>query len=80
MSRTKPKFLVTGTPGVGNTTFSEMISNQFSLLHIPVSRLFEEKHLWEEFGEERNCSIYNEDKLDDAIDEIVEQHQEGGII
>ena len=80
MSRTKPNFLITGTPGVGKTTFSEMLSNQFGLIHIPISRLIEEKHLWEEFDDERNCSIYDEDKLDDAIDEILQENPDGGII
>ena len=80
MSRSKPNFLVTGTPGVGKTTFSEMMSNQFGLVHIPVSRLIEEKHLWEEFDDERNCTIYDEDKLDEAIEEIIEENPDGGVI
>ena len=80
MSRSKPNFLITGTPGVGKTTFSEMISNQFGLVHIPVSRLIEEKHLWEEFDDERNCTIYDEDKLDEAIEQIIEENPDGGVI
>lgn len=78
--RKKPNFLVTGTPGVGKTTFSEMMANHFGLLHIPVSRLIEEKHLWEEVDEERDCTIYDEDKLDEAIEEIINENPDGGVI
>ena len=79
-SRTRPNFLITGTPGVGKTTFSEMLANSFDLVHIPVSRLIEEKHLYDEFDEKRNCTVYDEDKLDDAILEILEENPEGGVI
>lgn len=80
MTRTRPNFLITGTPGVGKTTFSEMISERYGLVHIPVSRLIQDKHLWIEKDEERDCTVYDEDLLDEEIKAILEQHPEGGII
>lgn len=80
MSRSKPNFLVTGTPGVGKTTFSEMIAQRLGLVHIPVSRLIAEKHLWEERDEERDCTIYSEQMLDDELTAIMNQNPDGGLI
>ena len=78
--RSKPNFLVTGTPGVGKTTFAEMMAQRFGLVHVPVSRLIDEKHLWEEKDEERNCTIYSEQMLDDEITNILNMHPDGGVI
>lgn len=78
--RSKPNFLVTGTPGVGKTTFAEMMSQRFGLLHVPVSRLIAEKHLWEEKDEERDCTIYSEQLLDEEITSILNEHPDGGVI
>ena len=78
--RSKPNFLVTGTPGVGKTTFAEMMAQRFGLLHVPVSRLIDEKHLWEEKDEERNCTIYSEQMLDEEITAILNMHPDGGVI
>lgn len=78
--RTRPNFLVTGTPGVGKTTFADMIAQKFGYLHVPISQLIKDKHLWSETDEQRDCTIYDEDKLDEALDEILEQNQDGGIV
>ncbi|EAY14481.1 hypothetical protein TVAG_426750 [Trichomonas vaginalis G3] len=80
MSRTRPNFLITGTPGVGKTTFSEILAERYNLVHIPVSRLIQDKHLWQEKDEERDCTIYDEDLLDEAIKEILDSNPEGGVI
>lgn len=80
MSRSKPNFLVTGTPGVGKTTFSASLAQRFGLLHIPISQLIRDKHLWTERDEERDCTIYDEDLVDAEINRIVGEHPDGGII
>ena len=49
-------------------------------MHVPVSRLIDEKHLWEEKDEERNCTIYSEQMLDDEITNILNMHPDGGVI
>lgn len=78
--RTIPNVLVTGTPGVGKTTFSALMADKFNLTHIAVSRLIEDKHLYTERDEERDCTIYDGDMLDEAIDQILTEHPEGGVI
>jgi adenylate kinase len=78
--REKPNFLITGTPGVGKSTFSSMLAARFGFVHIPVSQLIQEKHLWDERDEVRDCTIYNEDLLDDEIDLILENNPLGGVI
>jgi adenylate kinase len=80
MSRSRPNFLVTGTPGVGKSTFSELLASRLGFTHVPVSQLIAEKHLWEERDEERDCTIYSQDLLDDAIQEILVANPDGGVI
>ena len=72
MSRERPNFLVTGTPGVGKTTFSQELAQRMGMIHIPVSQLIAEKHLWEERDDERDCTIYSESLLDEEIENIIE--------
>ena len=79
-NRTIPNFLVTGTPGVGKTTLSSLMATTFNLTHYPISRLIEEKHLYSEVDAERDCTIYNDEMLDDEISEILKEHSEGGVI
>lgn len=78
--RSKPNFLVTGTPGVGKTTFSGMLAERFDLLHVPISRLIADKHLWHEKDEQRDCTIYDEQLLDDEIQNILNENANGGVI
>jgi adenylate kinase len=78
--RARPNLLVTGTPGVGKSTFSEMLATRFGFVHIAVGDLIKEKHLWEEFDEERDCTIYSEQLLDDEIQSILEAHPDGGVV
>lgn len=78
--RSKPNFLVTGTPGVGKTTFSGMLAERFGFLHVPISRLIADKHLWHEKDEKRDCTIYDEQLLDDEINNILNENPSGGVI
>ncbi|KAH0785353.1 TAF9 RNA polymerase II, TATA box binding protein (TBP)-associated factor isoform 2 family protein [Histomonas meleagridis] len=80
MQRTKPNFLVTGTPGVGKTTFSSMLASRFGLLHVPISQLIRDNHLWTEQDEERDCTIYDENLLEAELNNIIASHPEGGIV
>ncbi|KAK8894768.1 factor activating pos9 [Tritrichomonas musculus] len=78
--RSKPNFLVTGTPGVGKTTFSGMLAERFGFLHIPISRLIADKHLWHEKDEQRDCTIYDEQLLDEEIQRILKENPNGGVV
>lgn len=80
LMRSKPNFLVTGTPGVGKTTFSGMLAERFGFLHIPISRLIADKHLWHEKDEQRDCTIYDEQLLDEEIQRILKENPNGGVV
>ncbi|CAG8608736.1 6424_t:CDS:2, partial [Racocetra persica] len=46
--RKKPNILITGTPGTGKTTLSQLASESTGLLHINVGELVKEKSLHQE--------------------------------
>lgn len=66
---------VTGTPGVGKTTISLNVkkkllgTNMFEFLN--VGDLIKEKELFSEWDDEMNCSIFDEDLVNEEIKRIV---------
>jgi adenylate kinase len=78
--RVIPNFFLTVTPGVGKTTLAAIAAEQFNLFHVPISRLISENHLFTDIDSQRDCTIYDDEKLDPIIDDIISQHPEGGII
>jgi adenylate kinase len=80
MKGERPNFLITGTPGVGKSTFAGMVASKFGFVHVPVGQLIQDKHLWEERDEERDCTIYSEQLLDDEIQSILDAHPQGGVV
>ncbi|ETO10451.1 hypothetical protein RFI_26927 [Reticulomyxa filosa] len=58
-----PNILVSGTPGVGKTTFCESIAEQTGLKHMRVNDVILEKKFHEGKDEERDCLIVDEDKV-----------------
>eukprot|EP00927_Polykrikos_kofoidii_P018042 TRINITY_DN18285_c0_g1_i1.p1 TRINITY_DN18285_c0_g1~~TRINITY_DN18285_c0_g1_i1.p1 ORF type:complete len:264 (+),score=73.76 TRINITY_DN18285_c0_g1_i1:67-858(+) len=64
--------LVTGTPGTGKTTFAESLAKASGLRHIDVGKLIKEKKLYEEWDDERDCSIFDEDMLCDELEPLLE--------
>ncbi|GAA5801314.1 AAA domain-containing protein [Helicostylum pulchrum] len=77
MSRSLPNILVTGTPGTGKTTTSEMIAEVTGLEHVNVGELVKQKQLHEGYLEEFDTHVLDEDKLLDELEEIL---KEGGKI
>jgi len=55
--------LITGTPGTGKSTLSELLSSKSGLRHIDVSELVKEKDLHDGRDEEFDTYILNEDKV-----------------
>ena len=63
MERNLPNILVTGTPGTGKTTTSEMIANATGLEQINVGDLVKSKQLHEGYLAEFDTHILDEDKV-----------------
>ncbi|OZJ06154.1 hypothetical protein BZG36_01043 [Bifiguratus adelaidae] len=66
-----PSILVTGTPGTGKTTTSEMIANATGLEHIDVGKLCKEKNMYESYMEDFDTHVLDEDKLLDELEEVL---------
>ncbi|KAF9580339.1 hypothetical protein BGW38_003056 [Lunasporangiospora selenospora] len=75
--RNMPNILITGTPGTGKTTTSEMTAEATGLMHINVGDLVKSKSLHEGLDTEYDSYILDEDKL---IDEMEETMRPGGKI
>ncbi|CAK0890788.1 unnamed protein product [Prorocentrum cordatum] len=75
--RGRPNVLVTGTPGVGKTTFCDGLAQATGLTHLEVGKLIREKQLYREWDDEMDCSIFDEELVLDALEPLLE---EGGQI
>ncbi|EFA83814.1 hypothetical protein PPL_02882 [Heterostelium album PN500] len=75
--RVKPNILITGTPGTGKTSLSEILSNTHDFKHVDISALVKEKELHDGWDDEFQCYILDEDKVCDELEETMNQ---GGII
>lgn len=62
--RDLPNILITGTPGTGKTTTSEMAAEATGLTHINVGDLVKAKTLHEGLDKEYDTYILDEDKVD----------------
>ncbi len=62
-TRSRPNILVTGTPGTGKTTTSDLIASTLGLTHLPVSDLVKEHSLHQGYDQEFDTYILDEDKV-----------------
>lgn len=63
MERSLPNILVTGTPGTGKTTSSQMIAEATGLEHVNVGEIVKSKQLHEGYIEEFDTHVLDEDKV-----------------
>jgi adenylate kinase len=77
MSRSLPNIIITGTPGTGKTTHSELLAERTGLRHISVNEVVKDRECHEGWDDEFQSWIVDEDKLLDAIEEDAKQ---GGCI
>ena len=63
MDRSLPNILVTGTPGTGKTTTSEMIADVTGLQHVNVGEIIKTKQFHEGYLEEFDTHVLDEDKV-----------------
>lgn len=77
-----PNILVVGTPGVGKTSFCrELASRVDNLQHLDCSKIVSEEQLFEDFDKERDCSVFDEDRLFEYIeDRMLEAEEDGGSV
>ncbi|KAK9760458.1 factor activating pos9 [Basidiobolus ranarum] len=75
--RARPNILITGTPGTGKTTTSELAAMATGLEHINVGQLVKEKSLHDGRDETFDSYILNDDKL---CDELEDRMGQGGYI
>lgn len=62
-SRSKPNILITGTPGTGKTTTSELVALATGLEHVNVGSMVKEHGLHEGFDDQYESYILDEDKV-----------------
>ncbi|KAI4247075.1 MAG: hypothetical protein L6R40_001740 [Gallowayella cf. fulva] len=73
MSRTKPNIIITGTPGVGKTSLSELLTSCTELKHLAINRIAKERDCHDGWDETLKSWIVDEDKVLDAIEDEVQQ-------
>uniref|UniRef100_A0A383WEZ7 Adenylate kinase isoenzyme 6 homolog n=1 Tax=Tetradesmus obliquus TaxID=3088 RepID=A0A383WEZ7_TETOB len=71
MSARPPNILVTGTPGTGKTTTSQMVAEQAGLTYINVGDWVKQHELHSGYDEEHEALIIDEDKVVDALEDVV---------
>lgn len=62
-----PNILVTGTPGTGKTTLSELLAMACGLRHLEVGALVKQQGLHEGYDAEFDTYILDEEKLEQAL-------------
>lgn len=69
--RSAPNIIITGTPGVGKTTHSEILAERTGLRHLSVNQVVKDKECHEGWSDEYQSWIVDEDKLLDVIEDNV---------
>jgi broad-specificity NMP kinase len=62
-ARQKPNILITGTPGTGKTTHSELVAAETGLKHVNIGALVREHELYDGYNEEFEAYFVNDDKV-----------------
>ena len=79
MSRSRLNILITGTPGTGKTTLSELLSTKINYNLINVGNLIKEKSLHGDYIPELDTYELDEDKINDEL-EILLSNDGGNIV
>lgn len=61
--RPAPNIIITGTPGVGKTTHSEILAERTGLRHVSVNQIVKDKECHEGWDDEYQSWIVDEDKV-----------------
>ncbi|EQC27844.1 hypothetical protein SDRG_14426 [Saprolegnia diclina VS20] len=79
MARRLPNILVTGTPGTGKTTMSQMLAEKMQFRNINVGDLVKQHSLHSGRDEDFDCFVLDEDKVVDEMDDVMSSG-DGGVI
>lgn len=66
-----PNILISGTPGTGKTTTSQLVAEAGGLRYINVGDWVKEQDLHSGFDEEHQAFIIDEDKVVDALEDVL---------
>jgi len=72
--------VVTGTPGVGKTLFSNLLASKLNALHIDIGELVKQEKLWNTIDKTRGTLIADTQKLSKRIQDIIKNSQQDNII
>ncbi|CAI5506429.1 unnamed protein product [Closterium sp. Naga37s-1] len=73
----RPNVLITGTPGTGKTSTSQLLAEATGLRHVNVGDLVRQKELHDGWDDEYDCFVLDEDKV---VDELEESMSAGGVV
>lgn len=74
-ARSEPNVLITGTPGTGKTTTSEMVADLTGYRHVNIGQIVDERGLHEGRDTEYDCWLIDEDRV---VDELESEMAAGG--
>ena len=83
MDKKLPNILITGTPGVGKTSFAVLLQERLKELkgldfkNINIGKLINEKKLYKNWNKEFDVSEFDDDMVNDELEPIL---NEGGVI
>jgi len=67
----RPNILITGTPGTGKTTLSEVAATKIGFRYLNVGDIVKTHECYESFDEEFSSYVLDEDKLCDVMESMV---------
>lgn len=72
------RLLISGTPGTGKSTLSAKLAEKLNLTHLELSHIVKnDASLVSERDAQRDCSVFDEDKLLDHIEDRIREIEEG---
>ncbi len=66
--RSQPNIIVTGTPGVGKTTHTEVLAQNTKLKHLSINDIVKERGCHDGYDEQFKSWIVDEDKVNMLVD------------
>lgn len=79
MEKFKRIIVVTGTPGVGKTVVSSLLTSRLHALHIDLGELVKREKLWSDMDKTRGTLIADMSRLSKRVQEMIE-HSERDIV